>query len=288
MMRGEIGVNKISHYNYSHTATPIHQPPHFSLPLFSICLHFQTFISAASSWLDWTFFFNNSLYIISFRLVSSELYYWNWITCFMITGLTHWCASEQQGRKLWHYSWRHISISFRAVVDAAATANANNNFSQFLWLFFTANYEWDRIFGSSCKTAHAAGGFEPRWRHSQSCQLSPEIGCGSLVVLDLQAALSTSLLFFPLFIFFFTEESWIATAVWKKMLSTIVTHSYSRHVWMKECVVNGLFQNVVYPFRDAYKIIGEGFLGPCCMEGAFTAITEKRISKSEIPCRKTL
>lgn len=123
MMRGEIGVNKISHYNYSHTATPIHQPPHFSLPLFSICLHFQTFISAASSWLDCTFFYN-SRSIISFRLVSSELYYWNWITCFMITGLTRWCASAQ-----------HISISFRAFLDAASTANANNNFSQFLWLF---------------------------------------------------------------------------------------------------------------------------------------------------------
>lgn len=181
--------------------TPIHQPPHFSLPLFSICLHYQTFISAASSWLDCTFYYNSP--IISFRLVSSEVYYWNWITCFMITGLTRWCASVQQGRKLWHYSWRHISISFRAFLDVAATANANNNFSQFLWLFFTANYEWDRIFGSSCKTAHAAQGFEPRWRHSQSCQLSPGIGCGSLVVLDLQAALSTSLLFFLLFIFFF-------------------------------------------------------------------------------------
>lgn len=75
--------------------------------------------------------------------------------------------------------------------------------ANFFGFFFTANYEWDRIFGSSCKTAHAAEGFEPRWRHSQSCQLSPGIGCGSLVVLDLQAALSTSLLFFPLFIFFF-------------------------------------------------------------------------------------
>lgn len=69
MMRGEIGVNKISHYNYSHTTTPIHQPPHISLPLFSICLHFQTFISAASSWLDCILFL--SFHFGLFRLKST-------------------------------------------------------------------------------------------------------------------------------------------------------------------------------------------------------------------------
>lgn len=44
-MRREMGVNNISHYNYSHTATPMHHQlpptPHFTLflPQFSICLN---------------------------------------------------------------------------------------------------------------------------------------------------------------------------------------------------------------------------------------------------------
>lgn len=137
MMRGEIGVNKISHYNYSHTTTPIHQPPHFRLLLFSICLHFQTFISAASSWLDCTFFPINLF--LSFH---SGLFHLNSNT---ETGLlVSWLQARHvdvplrnNERKVWHYSWRHISISFRAVLDVAAAANANNNFSQFLWHFFS-------------------------------------------------------------------------------------------------------------------------------------------------------
>lgn len=43
-----MGVNNISHYNYSHTATPIHHQPSSTpftlfLPLFSICLSSQSF-----------------------------------------------------------------------------------------------------------------------------------------------------------------------------------------------------------------------------------------------------
>lgn len=72
-MRGDMGVNNISHYNYSHTATPIHQPPNLGLPSFSICLHSLIFTSAPSSWLDYTFFYH-SLSIISFLHVSSNLY----------------------------------------------------------------------------------------------------------------------------------------------------------------------------------------------------------------------
>lgn len=198
----------------------------------------------------------------------------------MTTGLLGWCTSAQHWGKLWHFSWRHISISFRAFLDAAATANANNNFGQFLWLFsLQAMSEIESL-------ALVA---RPRMQQkalSRTEGIVNHVSC--LQELDVVLLLSwTSRLLclphsysFPFSYFFFTEESWIATAVWKKMLSTIVTHSYSRHVWMKKCVVNGLFQNVVYPFRDAYKIMGEGFLGPCCMEGAFTAIIEKRICKS--------
>lgn len=52
-----------------------------------------------------------------------------------------------------------------------------------------------------------------------------------LVVLDLQAALSTSVLFFPFFqMYVHIYVYGNLDAVWKKMLSTIVTRSYSRHV----------------------------------------------------------
>lgn len=96
------------------------------------------------------------------------------------------------------------------------------------------------------------------------CFLGPP-GCSSYLTLILS----------PFHIRFFTGESWIATAVWWKMLSAIVTHSYSRHVWMKECVVNVLFRNVVYPFRDTCKIIAEGFLGQWRGPSTARVITEK-------------
>lgn len=68
-MRGEMGVNNISHYNYSHTVTPIHQPPHFNLPSFSICLHSQSLISAPSSWLSYTFLLFSFYHFIKARVV---------------------------------------------------------------------------------------------------------------------------------------------------------------------------------------------------------------------------
>lgn len=41
-MRGEMGVNNISHYNYSHTATPIHHQPSSDPPSLSSSLHFPS------------------------------------------------------------------------------------------------------------------------------------------------------------------------------------------------------------------------------------------------------
>ncbi len=41
-MRGEMGVNNISHYNYSHTATPIHYQPSYSPPSLSSSLYFPS------------------------------------------------------------------------------------------------------------------------------------------------------------------------------------------------------------------------------------------------------
>lgn len=71
-----MGVNNISHYNYSHTATPIHHHP--TPPSLSSSLHFPSVFtpshsSAPSLCLDYTFYFihspSTSLFCSSFNLL---------------------------------------------------------------------------------------------------------------------------------------------------------------------------------------------------------------------------
>lgn len=215
-----MGVNNISHYNYSHTATPI--PPSSlcspSLPasrLFPsplppptptlalslatpLCaLTFAFFFLVAHSW---SLFLMRDQNIAAFSGFHAE------------TGGPRWCKREREKKKAdWNAKPRKLdtdvagdgALAFhsQALSECGAMAKSNilnlANFPSFL----TASCERDTISGSAGWLSLAAEAFERCWLRSESCQLLLRIGRSSLTVMDHRDAPTFSLLFFLVFTF---------------------------------------------------------------------------------------
>lgn len=210
-----MGVNNISHFNYSHTATPIHQQPSSNPPpSLSSSLHFPSVFTpklffAYSQWLDYTFYLLSPTHFLFLSILGEARFLFSSdYTEFklLVSGLESqaWGLSLRRmegikgcGSKILQMTV-HKHFVWCVCLNAATTANSNNNSGKFLELS-SADYERDTISGSADgplmqqKPLKAA---ECIVNHVSCFQ---ELDVLPLAVLDLQAAPSPSLFFSPPF-----------------------------------------------------------------------------------------
>lgn len=155
-----MGVNNISHYNYSHTATPIHHQPFSNPPSLSSSLHFPSvftpnLFSVPSLWLDYTFYFILSDSLSLFYL-SSVKYIFPFLTIeikLLVSALRSeawvgWSESvlHRRNMKLWKLEKNTTNdctsaFHLECCLNAATTANSNNNLGKFLLAFYCRLWE---------------------------------------------------------------------------------------------------------------------------------------------------
>lgn len=162
-----MGVNNISHYNYSHTATPIHHqqppPPHFTLflPPFSICLYSPIFLPLLYNLI--MLFTSFSFIHFHFLSILSKLYFLCSVYINinpLVSGLRSlnlsigWSDSAPNRRNMKlrkleknTTNVRTSAFSLECCLNAVTTAKSNNNLGKFLELF-TA---WERYNLWLCK-----------------------------------------------------------------------------------------------------------------------------------------
>lgn len=150
-----MGVNNISHYNYSHTATPIHHQPSSNppftllLPAFSICLYSQSFFLPLFYDLITPFTLLSLIhFLFLFTLGVVQFLFSNYIKInLLVSGLRSqawvgWSESTRRRRnmtlwKLEKNTTKDCTSAFRLAccLNAATTANSNNNLGKSLELF---------------------------------------------------------------------------------------------------------------------------------------------------------
>lgn len=174
-----MGVNNISHYNDSHTATPIHHqpscapPPPLSLPSTS---HFPSVFTPK------LFFFLPLPYDLITPFTSFSLAHFlspsvrrltnafplgwpahcNWPTCFRpsISSLSRGGLKRHRTEQMWGWKsqWTTLqmktsAVRFRLLSECSNDSQSNNNLGKFLELFFfTADCERDTIVGSRSRS----------------------------------------------------------------------------------------------------------------------------------------